>query len=89
MAEQTLIKLIEYGGAIGIIIAMTLFLSYLRKNGANSDLLKKIKEIEENHIQHLMERLNKLEEMNIDIIERLAKLETLIENSKCLKKKEK
>jgi len=77
MEQQILQKLLEYGGAVAVIIAMTIFVAYLKKNNG---INKKIKEIEENHLLSIENRLTKIEEEIGKLRERVAKLEGKIFN---------
>ncbi len=78
MEQQILQKLLEYGGAVAVIIAMTIFVAYLKKNNGIS---KKIKEIEENHLNSIDKRLTRIEEEIGELRERVAKLEVKIFNN--------
>jgi len=80
--EQELIKLGLQGGvAVSVLIALYFVLSKIAeivKNRNGGDLNKKIKEIEENHLTEINERLARLEESMVNIRERVAKLEVEI-----------
>ncbi|MEO0134533.1 MAG: hypothetical protein ABIK72_07265 [candidate division WOR-3 bacterium] len=78
MEQQILQKLLEYGGAVAVIVAMTIFVAYLKKNNGIS---KKVKEIEENHLISIEKRLNRIEEEIGELRERVAKLEVKVNRS--------
>ncbi len=79
MEQQFLKQLLDYGGAIGVIGALIVFLIYLKKfisNGNNLD--KRIREIEENHLKSLEERVERLEDQMIEVLQRVSKIEAKI-----------
>jgi DNA-binding transcriptional MerR regulator len=80
--EQELIKLaIQYGGATAVLIALYFVLSKISeivKNKNGGDLNKKIQEIEENHLKSLESRIERLEDLVIDLSERVSRLEAKI-----------
>lgn len=85
MEQQVLTKLIDYGGAIAVIGAMTLFITYLikflnayrnNKNGKDIEkLYEKFSLLEENHLSSIEKRLETLEARVNQLSERVAKLE--------------
>jgi DNA-binding transcriptional MerR regulator len=80
--EQELIKLaIQYGGAAAVLISLYFVLSKISeivKNKNGGDLNKKIQEIEENHLKSLESRVERLEDLVIDLSERVSRLEAKI-----------
>jgi DNA-binding transcriptional MerR regulator len=80
--EQELIKLGLQGGvAISTLVALYFFLSKVAeivKNRNGGDLSKKIQEIEENHLKSLEKRIERLEDIIIELSERVSKLEAKI-----------
>jgi DNA-binding transcriptional MerR regulator len=87
--EQELIKLGLQGGvAISTLVALYFFLSKVAeivKNRNGGDLSKKIQEIEENHLKSLEKRIERLEDIIMELSERVSKLEAKI-NGKWVKK---
>jgi ribosomal protein S13 len=82
MIEQELIKLaIQYGGATAVLIALYFVLSKIAeivKNKSGIDLSKKIEEIEGNHLKSLENRIERLEDIVIELSGRVSKLEAKI-----------
>jgi DNA-binding transcriptional MerR regulator len=82
MFEQELIKLGLQGGiAISVLIALYFVLSKIAeivKNRNGGDLSKKIEEIERNHLKSLENRIERLEDIVIELSERVSKLEAKI-----------
>jgi DNA-binding transcriptional MerR regulator len=82
MFEQELIKLGLQGGiAISVLIALYFVLSKIAeivKNRNGGDLSKKIEEIEGNHLKSLENRIERLEDIVIELSERVSKLEAKI-----------
>jgi DNA-binding transcriptional MerR regulator len=80
--EQELIKLGLQGGvAISVLIALYFVLSKISeimKNRNGGDLSKKIQEIEENHLKSLENRIERLEDIVIELSERVSRLEAKI-----------
>jgi DNA-binding transcriptional MerR regulator len=80
--EQELIKLaIQYGGATAVLIALYFVLSKISeivKNKNGGDLNKRIQEIEENHLKSLESRVERLEDLVINLSERVSRLEAKI-----------
>jgi DNA-binding transcriptional MerR regulator len=80
--EQELIKLGLQGGvAISVLIALYFVLSKIAeivKNKNGGDLSKKIQEIEENHLKSLENRIERLEDIVIELSERVSRLEAKI-----------
>lgn len=80
--EQELIKLGLQGGvAISVLIALYFVLSKIaeivkNKNGGN--LGKKIEELENNHLKSLENRIERLEDLVIELSERVSRLEAKI-----------
>jgi DNA-binding transcriptional MerR regulator len=80
--EQELIKLaIQYGGATAVLIALYFVLSKISeivKNKSGGDCYKKIDELENNHLKSLENRIERLEDIVIELSERVSKLEAKI-----------
>jgi len=80
--EQELIKLaIQYGGATAVLISLYFVLSKISeiiKNKNGGDLNKRIQEIEENHLKSLESRVERLEDLVIELSERVSRLEAKI-----------
>jgi DNA-binding transcriptional MerR regulator len=80
--EQELIKLGLQGGvAISVLIALYFVLSKIAeivKNRNGGDLVKKIEEIEGNHLKSLEGRIERLEDIVIELSERVSRLEAKI-----------
>jgi DNA-binding transcriptional MerR regulator len=80
--EQELLKLaVQYGGGTAILIALYFVLSKIAeiaKNKNGGDLGKKIREIEENHLKSLENRVERLEDIVIELTERISRLEAKI-----------
>ncbi|MFZ8804274.1 MAG: hypothetical protein ACO2PO_14995 [Candidatus Calescibacterium sp.] len=82
MLEQELVKLaIQFGGATAVLISLYFVLSKIseiarNKNGWN--LVKKIDELENNHLKSLENRVERLEDLVIDLSERVSRLEAKI-----------
>jgi len=80
--EQELLKLaVQYGGGTAILIALYFVLSKMAeiaKNKNGGDLGKKIQEIEENHLKSLENRVERLEDIVIELTERISRLEAKI-----------
>jgi len=80
--EQELIKLaIQYGGATAVLISLYFVLSKIseivkNKNGGN--FFKKIEELENNHLKSLESRIERLENLVIELSERVSRLEAKI-----------
>ena len=80
--EQELIKLaIQYGGATAVLISLYFVLSKIseivkNKNGGN--FFKKIEELENNHLKSLESRIERLEDLVIELSERVSRLEAKI-----------
>jgi DNA-binding transcriptional MerR regulator len=83
--EQELIKLGLRGEiAISVLIALYFVLSKIAeivKNKNGGDLSKKIQEIEENHLKSLESRIERLEDIIIELSERVSRIEVKL-NSK-------
>jgi DNA-binding transcriptional MerR regulator len=82
MIDQELIKLaIQFGGAATVLISLYFVLSKISeivKNKNGGDLNKKIQEIEENHLKSLESRVERLEDLVIELSERVSRLEAKI-----------
>jgi DNA-binding transcriptional MerR regulator len=82
MFEQELIKLaIQYGGATAVLVSLYFVLSKISeivKNRNGGDLVKKIEEIEGNHLKSLENRIERLENIVIELSERISRLEVKI-----------
>ena len=82
MIEQELIKLGLQGGvAISVLIVLYFVLSKIAeivKNKNGGDVNKKLQEIEENHLKSLENRIERLEDLVIELSERISKLEVKI-----------
>jgi DNA-binding transcriptional MerR regulator len=80
--EQELIKLgLQYGGATAVLVALYFVLSKIAeivKNKNGGDLGKKIKELENNHLKSLEDRIERLEDIVIELSERISRLEAKI-----------
>jgi DNA-binding transcriptional MerR regulator len=80
--EQELIKLGLQGGvAISVLIALYFVLSKIAeivKNRNGGDLSKRIQTIEENHLKSLESRIERLEDIVIELSERISRLEAKI-----------
>ena len=80
--EQELVKLaIQYGGATAVLISLYFVLSKISeivKNKNGGDLNKRIQEIEENHLKSLESRVERLEDLVIELSERVSRLEAKI-----------
>jgi DNA-binding transcriptional MerR regulator len=77
--EQELIKLGLQGGvAISVLIALYFVLSKIAeivKNKNGGDVNKKLQDIEENHLKSLENRIERLEDLYIEIAERVSRIE--------------
>jgi DNA-binding transcriptional MerR regulator len=84
--EQELIKLGLQGGvAISVLIALYFVLSKIAeivKNRNGGDLSNKIQEIEENHLKSLENRISRLEDIVMELSERVSRIETKINGLK-------
>ncbi len=82
MLEKELIKLaIQYGGATAVLIALYFVLSKISeivKNRNGGDFYKKIDELENNHLKSLENRVERLEDIVIELSGRVSKLEAKI-----------
>jgi DNA-binding transcriptional MerR regulator len=80
--EQELIKLGLQGGvAISVLVALYFVLSKIAeivKNKNGGDVNKKIQEIEENHLKSLENRIERLEDIVMELSERVSRLEAKI-----------
>jgi DNA-binding transcriptional MerR regulator len=80
--EQKLIKLGLQGGvAISVLIALYFILSKIAeivKNRNGGDTIKELQEIKENHLKSLENRVERLEDLYIEIAERVSKIEAKI-----------
>jgi DNA-binding transcriptional MerR regulator len=80
--EQELIKLGLQGGvAISVLIALYFILSKIAeivKNRNGGDTIKELQEIKENHLKSLENRVERLEDLYIEIAERVSKIEAKI-----------
>jgi hypothetical protein len=79
--EQELIKFGLQGGvAVSVLIALYFILSKIAEivKNRNGYLDKKIQEIEENHLKSLESRIERLENMFIELSERVSKIEVKI-----------
>jgi DNA-binding transcriptional MerR regulator len=80
--EQELIKLGLQGGvAISVLVALYFVLSKISeivKNRNGGDVNKKIQEIEENHLKSLENRVERLEDIVMELSERISRLEAKI-----------
>jgi DNA-binding transcriptional MerR regulator len=80
--EQELIKLGLQGGvAISVLITLYFVLSKIAeivKNRNGGDVNKKIQEIEENHLKSLENRIERLEDIVMELSERVSRIEAKI-----------
>jgi predicted nucleotide-binding protein (sugar kinase/HSP70/actin superfamily) len=80
--EQELIKLgLQYGGATAVLISLYFILSKITeivKNKNGSNLIKKINELENNHLKSLETRVERLEDLILELSERVSRLEAKI-----------
>jgi hypothetical protein len=80
--EQELIKLaIQYGGATAVLISLYFVLSKISeivRNKNGGDLGKKIEELKNNHLKSLESRVERLEDLVIELSERVSRLEAKI-----------
>jgi len=80
--EQELIKLGLQGGvSISVLIALYFVLSKISeivKNRNGGDLNKKIQEIEDNHLKSLENRVERLEDIVMELSERVSRIEAKI-----------
>jgi predicted nucleotide-binding protein (sugar kinase/HSP70/actin superfamily) len=80
--EQELIKLgLQYGGATAVLISLYFILSKITeivKNKNGSNLIKKIDELENNHLKSLETRVERLEDLVLELSERVSRLEAKI-----------
>jgi DNA-binding transcriptional MerR regulator len=80
--EQELIKLsIQYGGATAVLISLYFVLSKISeivKNKNGGGLIKKIDELENNHLKSLESRIERLEDIVMELSERVSRLEAKI-----------
>ena len=83
--EQVLLeKLAEYGGAVAVIVALTIFTIYLKRNNnyvKKEEFKSILKSLEENHLTTLNNKIDEFykefTDFKVEISQRVAKLETL------------
>jgi DNA-binding transcriptional MerR regulator len=87
--EQELIKLGLQGGiAVSVLIALYFVLSKIVeivKNRNGVDVSKKIQEIEENHLKSLENRVERLENLFIELTERVSRIEAKLNRNRSKK----
>lgn len=85
MEAQILQKLVEYGGATAVIVALTIFVIYLKKNNNHpkrEDLEILKQELENNHLHTLNQRIDnfyqEFSKFKEEILQRIVALEERI-----------